>query len=221
MLALDHKLVTLKNVFYNVKGEAIPSEQPHKKPKRKKNVLDEFLEPESEGSGRPKAPAITGLKRVQASNPITINDASKVAVELEAWCDKHALPTMHLRSPVLPDVALGKRLGIRILIIATAFQQCIDNDIFEVFEALASNYEIPFIAACGRRVAPGRRRGEGDGRGSAGEARREPGHQGAGRGLGRIARDRDRGFSGQSWPGRERAREAGCRNAGLMTGCSW
>jgi Fanconi anemia group M protein len=151
MLALDRKLLTLKNVYYSIKEPGSPKP---KTKQRKKDILDEFFEPIP--SSKPiefgfddpipkRRPAISALKQVQRENPITINETSFLADQLDTWCEKHGVPAMHVHDAALPDVSIGRAIAVKILTVRHAFDLCVDNRIFGILDVLRMSYPTSFI----------------------------------------------------------------------------
>ncbi|NMC07448.1 MAG: DEAD/DEAH box helicase [Candidatus Lokiarchaeota archaeon] len=151
MKALDAKLAKIHGVYYNVQtaaagsagallGDAAPKPRPR---------LQQRIEAFAAGGAAPGEArvSITDLKRWQDAVPVVISSGSVVAGELAEALKAAKVPVSVVPPSGLPDITIGKGLGVLVRTVADVARASLDSSIFALLENLALKYEKSVLVA--------------------------------------------------------------------------
>nr|MDO8114974.1 helicase-related protein [Candidatus Sigynarchaeota archaeon] len=153
MKALDGKLSKLRNIYCNVKNvkpgdtNLLDTAGPSRRP-----ALQQRMEAFSASKGNTRGDSephvsITDLKRWQDTIPIVIASDSLLATALNASLKRMHVPVSVVSPSGLPDITIGKGLGIKVLSLTSAAKECLENRIFGMLNALKAAYDHAIIVA--------------------------------------------------------------------------
>jgi len=153
MKALDTKLSKLRGVYYNFKnvkpgdGNILDTKEPSKRPALQQRI--EAFTTSAPPIPAKKAPhvSISDLKHWQDAMPITISEDSLLATRLASTLKRMRVPVSVVPPSGLPDITIGKGLGIKVLTLAGAATECLENRIFNLFAELKAGYDNAFVVA--------------------------------------------------------------------------
>ncbi|HME51799.1 MAG TPA: helicase-related protein [Candidatus Lokiarchaeia archaeon] len=153
MKALDSKLSKLRGVYYNFKnvkpgeGNILDTKEPSKRPALQQRIDAFTTDAEMTATKQVPHVSISDLKHWQDAKPITISNVCVLAKELSASLKQMRVPVSVVPPSGLPDITIGKGLGIKVMTLSNAATECLENRIFAMLASLKATYDNVFVVA--------------------------------------------------------------------------